>query len=229
MSRSSRTDVWWQAARAWQQLPLLCADCANLRTLFRRDGRRPASRAPGRQRAAAGRHVSRHSGADSCRRRAKRSSRASRHFERRAFPTATKPFWRARTSRWPASPAFLNSLAFRCFISAIFSSAGNTRSALAGRARCGIGGVGLVRVAALPEYSVPKSTCWPLIAGRESTTSPVFEALKRADEIEAFTAGGRAGLKQLGAELDGLQRTSPWGFSRLGFSSAAITFGRAGR
>lgn len=49
-----------------------------------------------------------------------------------------------------------------------------------------------------------------LIAWSREQKESIFEALKRADEIETLTPAGRIGLKRLGAELDGLQRASPW-------------------
>ena len=73
-----------------------------------------------------------------------------------------------------------------------------------------LGGIGLLRVAGLPDYAVPKSDVLALIAWSRDNKEPIFEALKRADEVEALTAPGREGLKRLGAELDGLQRASPW-------------------
>jgi DNA helicase-2/ATP-dependent DNA helicase PcrA len=72
------------------------------------------------------------------------------------------------------------------------------------------GGIGLLRVAALPDYGVPKSDVLALIAWSREHKEAIFEALKRADEIEGLTAGGCEGLKRLGAELDGLQRAPPW-------------------
>ena len=73
-----------------------------------------------------------------------------------------------------------------------------------------LGGIGLLRVAALPDYGVPKSEVLAVIAWSRENKEPIFEALKRADEIEALTAAGRDGLKRLGVELDSLQRASPW-------------------
>lgn len=72
-----------------------------------------------------------------------------------------------------------------------------------------LGGLGLIRVAALPGYAVPKADVLALITWSREQMEPIFEALKRADEIEAVTSEGRLGLKRLGAELDGLQRASP--------------------
>ena len=73
-----------------------------------------------------------------------------------------------------------------------------------------LGGIGLVRVAALPHYAVPKADVLALITWSREQKELIFEALKRADEIETLTAAGRLGLKRLGTELDGLQRASPW-------------------
>src|SRR5262249_7547028 len=73
-----------------------------------------------------------------------------------------------------------------------------------------LGGIGLLRVAALPAYGVPKPDVLALITWSRENKEPIFEALKRVDEIETLTAPGRQGFKRLGAELDGLRRASPW-------------------
>jgi superfamily I DNA/RNA helicase len=73
-----------------------------------------------------------------------------------------------------------------------------------------LGGIGLVRVAALPDYAVPKADVLTLIAWARENKQAYFECLKRADEIEGLSAAGRVGFKKLGGELDGLQRASPW-------------------
>lgn len=73
-----------------------------------------------------------------------------------------------------------------------------------------LGGIGLVRVAALPDYAVPKADVLTLIAWARENKEGDFEALKRADEIEGLSEAGRAGFKRLGGELDGLQRASTW-------------------
>lgn len=73
-----------------------------------------------------------------------------------------------------------------------------------------LGGIGLLRVASLPDYGVPAPDVLALLAYARENKEAIFEALKRADEIEALTAVGRTGLKRLGTELDGLQRASPW-------------------
>jgi DNA helicase II / ATP-dependent DNA helicase PcrA len=73
-----------------------------------------------------------------------------------------------------------------------------------------LGGIGLVRVAALPDYGVPKADVMTLIAWARETKVSYCDALMRADEIEALSATGRKGFKKLGSELDGLQRASPW-------------------
>ena len=73
-----------------------------------------------------------------------------------------------------------------------------------------LGGLGLLRVAALPGYAVQKPDILALITWSREQQGPIFEALKRTDEIETLTPTGRLGLKRLGIELDGLQRASPW-------------------
>ncbi len=73
-----------------------------------------------------------------------------------------------------------------------------------------LGGIGLVRVAALPDYAVTKADVLTLLAWARENKEAYFECLKRADEIEGLSDAGRAGFKKLGGELDGLQRASPW-------------------
>ena len=76
------------------------------------------------------------------------------------------------TSRSPASPAFWNSSACRCFISATFSSA--TRYATCFRSSAStrsIGNVGLVRVAALPEYQVTRDDALAVIRWAQAQPS----------------------------------------------------------
>jgi DNA helicase II / ATP-dependent DNA helicase PcrA len=72
------------------------------------------------------------------------------------------------------------------------------------------GGVGLVRVAALPEYRVPRDDAIALLRWRETNNVSIFEALTRVSEIEGLSESGRAGLGILGSQLDGLSRASPW-------------------
>jgi DNA helicase II / ATP-dependent DNA helicase PcrA len=73
-----------------------------------------------------------------------------------------------------------------------------------------VGGIGLVRVAALPEYRVPKVEALAVIRWSEEHRTPIFEALNRVGEIEGISPAGREGLLKLGSQLDGLGRASPW-------------------
>lgn len=73
-----------------------------------------------------------------------------------------------------------------------------------------LGGIGLLRAAALPDYNVASPDVLALISWARENKVAIFEALQRTDEVEAVTASGRIGLKRLGAELEGLQRASPW-------------------
>lgn len=72
------------------------------------------------------------------------------------------------------------------------------------------GGVGLLRVAALPEYNVPRGDALTVLRWTETNKIPIFEALRRIDEIEGVSDTGRAGLIKLGLQLDGLSNASPW-------------------
>ena len=73
------------------------------------------------------------------------------------------------------------------------------------------GGVGLVRVAALPEYAVSQEESVAALRYVESKHISIFNALKRTSEIEGLSETARAGLAKLGVELDGLGvGTSPW-------------------
>jgi DNA helicase II / ATP-dependent DNA helicase PcrA len=72
------------------------------------------------------------------------------------------------------------------------------------------GGIGLVRVAALPEYAVPRRDALEVIRWSQEKKVPVLEALTRVAEIESVTEGGRPGLANLGAHLEGLSKVSPW-------------------
>jgi DNA helicase-2/ATP-dependent DNA helicase PcrA len=72
------------------------------------------------------------------------------------------------------------------------------------------GGVGLVRVAALREYGVPRNDAIAVLRWRETNHVPIFEALTRVSEIEGLSEGGRAGLAALSSQLNGLSKASPW-------------------
>lgn len=73
------------------------------------------------------------------------------------------------------------------------------------------GGVGLVRVAALKPYEVPRDDTLAVIRWSQANRVTIFEALRRTAEIDGVSEVGRAGLLQLGVELEGLgPGTSPW-------------------
>jgi DNA helicase II / ATP-dependent DNA helicase PcrA len=73
------------------------------------------------------------------------------------------------------------------------------------------GGVGLVRVAALKPYEVPRADALAVIRWSQANRVTIFEALRRTTEIDGLSEAGRAGLARLGAELDGLgPGTSSW-------------------
>lgn len=73
-----------------------------------------------------------------------------------------------------------------------------------------LGGIGLVRLAGLPEYKIPKADALATIRWARENRQPIFESLKQADVIEGLTPAGRVGLLQLGIELNGLGKSSPW-------------------
>jgi DNA helicase-2/ATP-dependent DNA helicase PcrA len=62
------------------------------------------------------------------------------------------------------------------------------------------GGVGLVRVAALPDYRVSRADAIALLQWAQANRVPIFEALKRMSEIDAIGPDGRVGLAKLGEE-----------------------------
>ena len=72
------------------------------------------------------------------------------------------------------------------------------------------GGIGLVRVAALPEYQVPREDSLKLIGWTQVNHVAILDALKRTSEIDGLSEQGRAGLAKLGSQLDGLSKASPW-------------------
>lgn len=72
------------------------------------------------------------------------------------------------------------------------------------------GGIGLIRVATLPEYRSTRTDALAVIRWSKAQHVPVFEALKQLAEIDGLSAEGRDGLAKLGTELDGLAYTSPW-------------------
>ena len=74
-----------------------------------------------------------------------------------------------------------------------------------------IGNVGLVRVAALPEYGVPRDDAIAAIRWARTNRVRIHEALTRSGEMDGVSAAGKAGLARLGDQLRGLDNASPWG------------------
>lgn len=72
------------------------------------------------------------------------------------------------------------------------------------------GGMGLVRVAALPAYQATRDDALAVIRWSQANRVKLSDALQRVTEIEGLTDSGRAGLARLGSELDQLSNTSPW-------------------
>ena len=72
------------------------------------------------------------------------------------------------------------------------------------------GGIGLVRVASLPEYQVPRKDSLEILRWARENRVPVFDALNRVSEVGGLSDGGRPGLAKLGAQLQGLSKASPW-------------------
>jgi hypothetical protein len=72
------------------------------------------------------------------------------------------------------------------------------------------GGIGLVRVATLPQYAATRDDALAVIRWSKAQRMRIFDALKRVAEIDSISEGGRVGLAKLSAELDGLDYASPW-------------------
>nr|WP_244500474.1 ATP-dependent DNA helicase [Methyloceanibacter methanicus] len=73
------------------------------------------------------------------------------------------------------------------------------------------GGIGLARVAQLPDYDATRGDALSVIAWAKENRVSVIEALGRIDEIADISQGGRAGLARLGAELQDFgPATTPW-------------------
>lgn len=72
------------------------------------------------------------------------------------------------------------------------------------------GGIGLVRVAALPAYQASRNDALAVIRWSQANHVKLVDALQRVAEIEGLTDSGQAGLARLGLELDGLSNASPW-------------------
>ena len=72
------------------------------------------------------------------------------------------------------------------------------------------GNVGLVRVAALPEYQATRDDALTVIRWAEANAVRLYEALTRVAEIDGLCETGRAGLARLGSQLQGLGNASLW-------------------
>jgi superfamily I DNA/RNA helicase/CRISPR/Cas system-associated exonuclease Cas4 (RecB family) len=72
------------------------------------------------------------------------------------------------------------------------------------------GGIGLVRVASLPEYQVPRKDSLEILRWARENRVSVFDALNRVSEVGGLSDRGRAGLAKLGTQLQGLSKGSPW-------------------
>jgi superfamily I DNA/RNA helicase len=83
-----------------------------------------------------------------------------------------------------------------------------------------LGGIGLVRVAALPEYRVHRQDSLKLIRWARTNHVALFEALLRTFEQDELSEAGKAGLSKLGEQLKSLQKASPMSASaKLGHSA----------
>jgi superfamily I DNA/RNA helicase/Zn-dependent peptidase ImmA (M78 family) len=72
------------------------------------------------------------------------------------------------------------------------------------------GGIGLIRVAALPEYSVARDDALRVIRWSKAQKISVIQALQNLAEVEGLSEPGRTALGILAAELDGLEHATPW-------------------
>lgn len=72
------------------------------------------------------------------------------------------------------------------------------------------GGIGLMRVATLPEYNATREDALAIIEWSRANEIGIMEALTRTSEIAGLSSDGSAGLARLGEELRGLSKTSPW-------------------
>lgn len=73
------------------------------------------------------------------------------------------------------------------------------------------GNVGLARVAALPEFRVPKNEALSLSRWAQDNRLTIHEALVRCDDVPGLSEVGRKGLGKLGLQLKGLEHASPLG------------------
>lgn len=74
------------------------------------------------------------------------------------------------------------------------------------------GGVGLVRIAMLPDYKATREDALLVLAWAKARKASVFDALASIEHIEGLSEQGRKGLTRLGGEICGLANGSPWVF-----------------
>ncbi len=72
------------------------------------------------------------------------------------------------------------------------------------------GGIGLVRVASLPEYQATREDALAVIGWARTNKVKIIVALNRISEIEGLTETGRAGLALLAEQLEGFSDATPW-------------------
>ena len=72
------------------------------------------------------------------------------------------------------------------------------------------GGIGLVRVAALSPYNVPRADSLALIAWSLKNNAKICDALERLPELDSLSDSGRKGLAILSLHLKDLSNASPW-------------------
>lgn len=74
-----------------------------------------------------------------------------------------------------------------------------------------LGGVGLVRVASFPEYSVPREDAIRVLSHVAASGQTVFQVLADLDAVPGLTTEGKTGLGHLATHLRGMgPATSPW-------------------
>jgi DNA helicase-2/ATP-dependent DNA helicase PcrA len=72
------------------------------------------------------------------------------------------------------------------------------------------GGIGLIRIAALPQYSATRDDALRVIRWSKAQGISVIQALQKLADVEGLSDAGRAGLSILAVELDGLEHATPW-------------------
>lgn len=95
------------------------------------------------------------------------------------------------------------------------------------------GDVGLARVAALPEYQVPKDDALKLGKWARDNQLTLHEALTRCGDVPGLSDSGQMGLSKLGQQLKGLEWASPlsllttWLFERSSYLGTFLQNGDA--